>query len=96
MWIPVRVKQNDNVGRTQVNAQTTRPCAQQEQEFVAVRPIEVVDADLTILVGGLKKVLHQNIKAVWRKFYIKIFRQDNDIYHAILQFIAFTSYSASA
>jgi len=47
LWVPVRVKENDNVGRGQVDAQTTRACTQHEDKLAAARRVVLVDRFLT-------------------------------------------------
>jgi len=47
LWVPVRVKENDNVGRGQVDAKTTSTCTQHEDKLAAARRVVLVDRFLT-------------------------------------------------
>lgn len=47
---PVRVKEHHNVGRDEVDTQTTRTSREEEDKFLAARSIVVVDGGDTVLV----------------------------------------------
>lgn len=56
--IPVRVVNNDHVSCSQVNSQTTSPCAQHEEKLGAVGLIKDIDGDLRRLRENNKKQNH--------------------------------------
>jgi len=49
---PIAVVKNDDVGRGQIDAQTSSTCRQQEDELLAIRFAILVNSGDAILVGG--------------------------------------------
>ena len=50
--IPITVVQNDDIGRSKIDAQTTSTGRQQEDEFLTTRFIVLVNGSNAILVSG--------------------------------------------
>lgn len=52
MWVPVGIKNNYSVGRLQVEAQASSPCAQEENEVLRLWVIEGLQQHPSILSLG--------------------------------------------
>jgi len=48
-WIPIRVEENEAIGTDQVQATTTSFAAEQENKFLTVRIVELVDQLLAFI-----------------------------------------------
>jgi hypothetical protein len=47
LWVPVRVKQDNDISSCKVDTKTTSSCAQHEDEFGTTRSIELINGSLS-------------------------------------------------
>lgn len=52
LWIPVAVVQHDDIGRRQIDTETTSASRQKKDELLAPWPVVIVDGGNTIFMGG--------------------------------------------